>query len=156
MPRTAPDSAPLALIRIGSPGPAGATVIAPSGEAMPACDNNHPASMVSASGTATAKRPAAPNTAKPSAIVVPDPLQSSGTHDNGMPASVRACQSGAFQSPLSRSTVLASAKSANIFSAVAATRFSPSVTAFPAFAACTHHTIIALYRTALGGHDEKG
>ena len=65
-----------------------------------ACANSHPASMVSASGTAIAKRPAALNTLKPSARLAPEPPQSSGTHDSGRPASVSACQSGAFQLPL--------------------------------------------------------
>ena len=53
--------------------------------------------MVSASGTAIAKRPAALNTLKPSARLAPEPPQSSGTQDSGRPASVSACQSGAFQ-----------------------------------------------------------
>jgi hypothetical protein len=80
-------------------GLAGATVISPSGEAILACASSHPANMVSASGTAIAKRPAAPNTPKPSARLVPEPPQSSGTHDNGSPASVKARHSGAFQPP---------------------------------------------------------
>ena len=46
-------------------GLAGATVIAPSGEAILACASSHPASMVSASGTAIAKRPAALEHAEP-------------------------------------------------------------------------------------------
>ena len=55
-----------------------------------------------------------------------------GTHDSGRPASVSACHSGAFQAPfLSRLMVCASARSANIFSAVSATIFSLSATAFP-------------------------
>ncbi len=58
-----------------------------------------PASMVSASGT-TAERPAALNTLKPSARLAPEPPQSSGTHAKGNPASVSACQSGAFHSAL--------------------------------------------------------
>ena len=78
-------------------GLAGATVIAPSGEAILACASSHPASMVSASGTAIAKRPAALSTPKPSARLAPEPPQSSGTQDSGRPASVSACHSGAFQ-----------------------------------------------------------
>ena len=87
--------------------------------------------MVSASGTATAKRPAALRTEKPSARLAPEPPQSSGTHDSGRPDSVSACQSGAFHAPfLSRLMVWASARSAKIFSAVSATMFSLSATAF--------------------------
>jgi len=90
--------------------------------------------MVSASGTAIAKRPAALNTLKPSAMLAPEPSQSSGTHDSGKPASVSACHSGAFQPPfLSLLMVCASARSANIRSAVSATMFSLSATAFPVF-----------------------
>ena len=98
-PRARPDRAPSALSAMRSFGLAGATVIMPSGEAILACDNSHPASMVSASGTAIAKRPAALSTLKPSARLAPEPPQSSGTHDSGRPASVSACQSGSFQSP---------------------------------------------------------
>src|SRR6185436_11679227 len=112
-------------------GLAGTTVISPSGEVILACDSSQPASMVSASGTATAKRPAALRTLKPSASEAPEPPQSSGTQDNGSPASVSACHSGAFHSPfLSRLMVWASARSAKIFSAVSATMFSLSATAF--------------------------
>jgi hypothetical protein len=110
---------------------AGATVISPSGEVILACASSHPASMVSAKGTAMAKRPAAPITPKPSARLAPEPPQSSGTHASGSPASVRACHSGAFQLPsLSRLIACASARSAKIFSAVATTMFSLSATAF--------------------------
>src|SRR4029078_4773515 len=113
-------------------GLAGATVILPLGEEIFACANSHPASMVSASGTATACRPAALRTEKPSARLTPEPPQSSGTHASGRPASVSACQSGAFHAPfLSRLMVWASARSAKIFSAVSATMFSLSATAFP-------------------------
>ncbi len=99
-PRARPDRVPSAPSAMRSFGLAGTTVIAPSGEAILACANSHPASMVSASGTATAKRPAALRTLNPSARLAPEPPQSSGTHDNGKPASVSACQSGAFQPPL--------------------------------------------------------
>jgi hypothetical protein len=89
------------------------------------------ASMVSASGTAMAKRPAALKTLKPSAKLAPEPPQSSATHDSGSPASVSACHNGAFQEPfLSWLMVWASARSENIFSAVSATMFSLSATAF--------------------------
>src|SRR5204862_6423449 len=107
------------------------TVISPSGEEILACASSQPASMVSTSGTATAKRPAALRTEKPSARLAPEPLQSSGTQDSGRPDSVSACQSGAFQAPsLSRLMVWASARSAKIFSAVSATMLSLSATAF--------------------------
>ena len=130
-PRARPVSVPSALRVMRSFGPAGATVIAPSGEAIFACASSHPASMVSASGTATAKRPAELNTLKPSARLAPEPPRSSDTHDSGKPASVSACHSGAFQLPsLSLLMVWASARSAKIRSAVSATMFSLS-TAFP-------------------------
>jgi hypothetical protein len=131
-PRARPDSVPSALSVMRSLGLAGATVISPSGEAIFACVNNHPASIVSASGTATAKRPAELSTEKPSARLAPEPPKSSGTQDSGRPDSVSACQSGAFQLPsLSLLMVWASARSAKIFSAVSATMFSLSATAFP-------------------------
>ena len=114
-----PDRLPSALTVIRSFGLAGTTVISPSGEAILACASSQPASMVSANGTATAKRPAALNTLKPSAREAPEPPQSSSTHDSGRPASLSACQSGAFHAPLlSRLMVWASARSAKIFSAV--------------------------------------
>src|SRR5882757_5070873 len=133
-PRALPDRLPSALSVMRSLGLAGATVISPSGEEILACASSHPASMVSASGTATAKRPAAPSTEKPSARLAPEPPQSSGTHASGRPDSVSACHSGAFQLPfLSLLMVWASARSAKIFSAVSATMFSLSATAFPVF-----------------------
>src|SRR5437868_297076 len=129
--RALPDRLPSALTAIRSFGLAGTTVISPSGEAIPACASSQPASIVSASGTATAKRPAALSTLKPSARLAPEPPQSSGTQASGRPASVSACQSGAFHAPLSsRLMVWASARSAKIFSAVSATMFSLSATAF--------------------------
>ena len=63
-PRALPDRLPSALSVMRSFGLAGATVISPSGEEILACASSHPASMVSASGTATAKRPAALKHAK--------------------------------------------------------------------------------------------
>jgi hypothetical protein len=63
-PRARPDNVPSAFSVMRSFGLAGATVIAPSGEAILACASSHPASMVSASGTAIAKRPAALSTLK--------------------------------------------------------------------------------------------
>ena len=130
-PRALPDRLPSALSVMRSFGLAGATVISPSGEEILACASSQPASMVSASGTATAARPAALNTLKPSARLAPEPPQSSGTHASGRPASVSACQSGAFHSPfLSRLMVWASARSAKILAAVSATMFSLSATAF--------------------------
>ena len=79
-------SVPSALSVMRSFGLAGATVISPSGEEILACASSQPASMVSASGTAIAKRPAALSTPKPSARLAPEPPQSSGTHDSGRPA----------------------------------------------------------------------
>src|SRR3978361_1701767 len=70
-------------------GLAGATVMTPSGEAILAWASSHPASMVSASGTAIAKRPAALNTPKPSARLAPEPPQSSGTQASGRPDASR-------------------------------------------------------------------
>src|SRR3954447_16318505 len=138
-------------------GLAGATVIGPSGEATFACASSHPASMVSASGTATADRPAALSTLKPSAMLAPEPPQSSGTHDSGKPASDNACQSGAFHLPsLSRLMVWASARSANIFSAVSATMF--SLTAFPNFSLRTQMSQGGSAKQSaafVAGHDEE-
>src|ERR1700727_1951247 len=57
-PRARPDNAPSALNVMRSFAPAGASVISPSGLTILACDNSQPASMVSASGTLIAKRPA--------------------------------------------------------------------------------------------------
>src|SRR6202011_903447 len=126
------DRVPAGSSAMRSLGLAGATVSSPPGQAIFACDNSHPASMVSASGTAIAKGPAALSTLKPSARLAPEPPQSSPTHDKGRPASVSACQSGAFHAPLlSLLMVWASARSEKIFSAVSATMFSLSVTAFP-------------------------
>src|SRR6266699_5545120 len=131
-PRARPDKVPSAPTAMRSFGLAGATVIMASGDAIFDCDSSHPASIVSASGTAIAKRPAALNTLNPSARLAPEPPQSSPTQDSGSPASVSACQSGAFQPPcLSRLMVWASARSAKIFSAVSTTMFSLSATAFP-------------------------
>jgi len=131
-PRARPESVPSALRLIRSFGLAGATVISPSGDLIFACASSHPASMVSASGTATAKRPAAPSTPNPSATDAPEPPNSSDTQDSGRPASVSARHSGAFHAPcLSRLTSCASARSEKIFSAVSTTMFSLSDTAFP-------------------------
>src|SRR6201996_3305419 len=95
--------------------------------------------MVSTSGTAIAKRPAAPITPNPSARLAPEPPRSSLTHESGRPASERAFQSGAFQSPfLSRLISCASARSAKIFSAVSTTMFSLSDTAFLVFGQPAH------------------
>ena len=58
------DRLPSALSVMRSFGLAGTTVISPSGEEIFACASSQPASMVSASGTATAKRPAALSTRK--------------------------------------------------------------------------------------------
>ena len=63
----------------------GAIVIGPAGAAIPARASSQPAIRVSASGTGTAKRPAARSTAKPSAIVAPAPPRSSGTQASGQP-----------------------------------------------------------------------
>ena len=158
-PRARPDKVPSALSAMRSFGLAGATVIAPSGEAILACDSSHPASIVSASGTAIAKRPAALKTLNPSAMLAPEPPQSSGTHDNGNPASVSACQSGAFQPPLlSRLMVCASARSANMRSAVSTTMFSLSATAFPVFSIRAHvldNFAGRRMRPFLAPHDEE-
>src|SRR6202171_6146429 len=130
-PRARPDRVPSALSVMRSFGLAGAIVIMPSGDLILACASSQPASMVSASGTAIAKRPAALSTLKPSARLAPEPSQSSGTHDNGRAASVSACPRGAFQLPfLLLLVVLGSARSGNIFPAVPATMFSLSATAF--------------------------
>ncbi len=131
-PRARPDRVPSALSAMRSLGLAGATVMVPSGEVIFACASSHPASMVSASGTAIANRPAAFKTPNPSARLTPAPPHSSLTQDSGRPASLSACHSGAFHSPfLSRLMVCASARSEKIFSAVSATMFSLSATAFP-------------------------
>src|SRR5258706_16060505 len=88
--------------------------------------------MVSASGTDTANRPAELKTLNPSARLAPEPSQSSGTHDSGSPASVKACHSGLIQLPsLLLLMVWASARSLKMRSAVSATIFSLSATAFP-------------------------
>ncbi len=131
-PRARPERLPSALSVMRSFGLAGATVISPSGEDILACASSQPASMVSASGTAIAKRPAAPSTPNPSARLAPEPPNSSATQDSGRPASLSARHSGAFHSPfLSRLMVWASARSVKIFSAVSTTMFSLSATAFP-------------------------
>ena len=51
----------------------------------PGLRQSQPAIKVSASGTGTAKRPAARNTANPSAIAAPAPPSSSGTQASGQP-----------------------------------------------------------------------
>ena len=105
-----------------SPGRAGATVMAPAGEAIPARDSSQPASKVSASGTGAANRPATPSTSKPSASCAPAPPCSSGTQASVSPASASVRQSGAFQpSSLARLMVWGSARSAKIRVAVSAT-----------------------------------
>src|SRR5262249_40892138 len=72
-----------------------------------------------------------PSTPNPSARLAPEPPNSSATHDSGRPASLSACQSGAFHAPfLSLLISCASARSAKIFSAVSTTMFSLSATAF--------------------------
>ena len=70
-PRARPERLPSALSVMRSFGAAGTTVISPSGEEIFACSSSHPASMVSASGTAMAWRPAALSTANPSARLAP-------------------------------------------------------------------------------------
>ena len=54
---------------------------------------------VSATGVAAANRPATRNISKPSARLPPAPPCSSGIQADCSPASVSACQSGAFQAP---------------------------------------------------------
>ena len=73
--------------------------MAPCGVLMQARANSQPAISVSASGTASANRPATPSTSKPSARLVPAPPNSSGTQASGSPASVTARHSGSFQAP---------------------------------------------------------
>jgi hypothetical protein len=114
--------------------------MAPSGDANPARASNQPASNVSASGIATAKRPAAPSTAKPSARLAPGPPNCSGTQASGSPASETARQSSLLQAPsLARLMVWGSANSAKIRAAVSATiwSLSPTIATFvgsrPAF-----------------------
>src|SRR5882724_13381371 len=155
--RARPDKVPAASTVTRSFGPVGATVISPWGEAIFACDSSHPASMVSASGTPIAKRPAALNTLKPSARLAPEPPYCSETHDKGRPASVSACHSGAFQLPfLSWLMVCVSARSANIRSAVCATIFSTSATAFPVQPALTRAKLYrGLSAAFLVFHDEE-
>ena len=97
--RARPERLPSALSVMRSFGLAGTTVISPSGEVIFACASSHPASMVSARGTAIAKRPAALSTLKPSARLAPEPLQASGTQASGRPASLSARHSGAFHVP---------------------------------------------------------
>src|SRR5262245_10383872 len=110
-------------------GRAGATVMAPSGDANPARASNHPATSVSASGTATAKRPAAPSTAKPSRRLAPEPPNCSGTQASGSPASESARHNGPLQAPsFARLMVWGSAKSAKIRAAISATIWSLSRT----------------------------
>src|SRR5258708_37597996 len=90
--------------------------------------------MVSRSGPALPQGPEPLNTLIDAAGVSPRPPQSAATRDSGRPASVSACHSGAFQEPfLSLLMVCASARCENIFSAVSATMFSLSATAFLVF-----------------------
>src|SRR5581483_10176051 len=84
-----------------SPACAGATVIGPSGTSRPASARIAPASIVSASGTGAAKRPAAISTTKASDQEPPAPPRASGTCGRVRPFSSRACQSAAGHWPFS-------------------------------------------------------
>ena len=64
---------------------------------IPARDNSHPASNVSANGTGTANSPDTRNTSNPSTMVAPAPPKSSGVQAWVSPDSSSADQSGAFQ-----------------------------------------------------------
>ena len=90
--RAVPLRVPSAFRVILSFGCTGATDIAPSGETIPPWDNSQPASIVSASGTGTAKRPAALSSSKPSARLAPAPPCSSDTQASVRPFSVSAFQ----------------------------------------------------------------
>ena len=85
--RRLPFNAPLPPSVSRSPSRAGPQVMAPLGAEMPARDSSHPASSVSARGTAAAKRPAWRSTAKPSATSAPAPPRFSGTQASVRPAS---------------------------------------------------------------------
>ena len=133
MPRARPDKVPSASTLTRSLGPAGATVIAPSGRGD-VCLRQQPSGQHGL-GERHAERETARRAQHAKTFGEasrPNRRTSSETHDNGRPASVSACQSGVFQPPfLSRLMVCASARSANILSAVSATILSTSATAFP-------------------------
>ena len=89
--------------------------IAPRGEEMRTRASNHPASRVSATGNATAKRPVSRTMAKPSARSAPAPPSSSGTQASVSPASSSAAHAGPFQlSSVARLTVCGSHRSRKI------------------------------------------
>ena len=120
-------SLPSASSVMRSCGRAGATVIGVAGTSRPARANSQPAASVSASGTATAKRPATPRTAKPSARLAPEPPRCSGTQASGSPALLSASHSGAFHAPFVDWLMLCgSARSTRIRSAASATIWLPS------------------------------
>ena len=127
--RSAPLKVPLPASVSRSPSRAGPQVMAPLGEAMPARASSQPASSVSASGRATAKRPASRSTAKPSARSAPAPPCASGTQASVRPASSSAAHAGAFQaSSAARLTVCGSQKSRKIRVAVSTIRDSLPMT----------------------------
>ncbi len=112
---------------IRSDGRLGAIVIGPFGASSPVRISSQPAIRVSASGTATANRPATPSVAKPSARLAPAPPSCSGTQASGKPASQSALQNGVFHAPSSsRLIVFGSPRSAKIRAANSATIWSLS------------------------------
>ncbi len=87
--------------RSASPGTTGATVSGPGGTAMPLSDSSHAAISVSASGTATAWRPAARRIAMASPRSAPAPPCSSATEAVVRPASSSRAHSAAGKTPRS-------------------------------------------------------
>ena len=130
--RSRPASVPLLVSVRRSPLRVGPHDMAPRGDEMPARPSSHPASMVSATGSATAKRPVSRSTAKPSARSAPAPPSLSGTQASVRPASSRAVQAGPFQfSPAALLTVCGSHRSRKIRVAVSATMLSLAIRSFP-------------------------
>ena len=132
-PRARPDKVPSASTVMRSFGPAGATVISPSGRGDFGL-RQQPARQHGFRERHAESQNGLPRSTRqnPRPRLAPEPPYSSATHDKGRPASLSARHSGAFQPPfLSWLTVCASARSANIRSAVCATIFSASATAFP-------------------------
>ena len=105
--RARPASLPSAASAMWPSACTGAIVIGPAGAAIPARAKSQPAIRVSANGAGTAKRPAARNTANPSAIVAPAPPSSSGTQATVSPDSSSASHSAFGHTPFSVSLIVA-------------------------------------------------
>src|SRR5262249_43654579 len=133
-PQAWPLKVPSGLTAMRSLGRAGATDIAPAGEAISARDSNQPASSVSASGTGAANLPVTRSISNPSARLAPKPPCCPPPQAGVGPVWGRARHSGSFQPPSAALlTACGSARSAKIRVAVSAMILPLSLTTLLAY-----------------------